>query len=539
MDGNSIISRTQSLLDDFSVYIDNSVWREKYSFGLKALQQELTAPCVLAIAGKVKAGKSFLVNALLGVDLAMTGTTETTATINIFKSGKPPYKDKPILCQYIDGNKEWKEKSFLDSLQGTTKETLALTSKIDRLIFYIDNNPVLEHVTLVDTPGIGAEVGEDGDSHQIHTDAYFKLRSRHQQETVNLSNSADAMIYLFNTVPTETDKEFLDALYDGGQGLTSLNGIGVLSKIDKDIHQIDNLQKFKKLFELELFTIVPTSATIFKYTPCIAEAEILKNKLQNGFNTEKGFLLAMGAETAFLHPNLPMCNLSVEEREAILSSYTSKDLSWSTFALVAKELYYTNDIEKSIYKLQQLAGISKLKNVINDHFFKRTRLLRCNKILTEINKLLKDIQYSEYYLTIDFYAREKETCILETEKLSPNVRNIVQSLIRNYIPKKEDVILFKQRIAAFKTSIEELQEQLSLINKSYLAYQKIISNQNSFSQAELDELRDLLTGQEISLDCQQRQKYWTAVYNCSAPNSTKQFVASVARALYNDKLRNL
>lgn len=539
MDGNSIISRTQSLLDDFSVYIDNSVWREKYSFGLKALQQELTAPCVLAIAGKVKAGKSFLVNALLGVDLAMTGTTETTATINIFKSGKPPYKDKPILCQYIDGNKEWKEKSFLDSLQGTTKETLALTSKIDRLIFYIDNNPVLEHVTLVDTPGIGAEVGEDGDSHQIHTDAYFKLRSRHQQETVNLSNSADAMIYLFNTVPTETDKEFLDALYDGGQGLTSLNGIGVLSKIDKDIHQIDNLQKFKKLFELELFTIVPTSATIFKYTPSIAEAEILKNKLQNGFNTEKGFLLAMGAETAFLHPNLPMCNLSVEEREAILSSYTSKDLSWSTFALVAKELYYTNDIEKSIYKLQQLAGISKLKNVINDHFFKRTRLLRCNKILTEINKLLKDIQYSEYYLTIDFYAREKETCILETEKLSPNVRNIVQSLIRNYIPKKEDVILFKQRIATFKTSIEELQEQLSLINKSYLAYQKIISNQNSFSQAELDELRDLLTGQEISLDCQQRQKYWTAVYNCSAPNSTKQFAASVARALYNDKLRNL
>lgn len=539
MDGNSIISRTQSLLDDFSVYIDNSVWREKYSFGLKALQQELTAPCVLAIAGKVKAGKSFLVNALLGVDLAMTGTTETTATINIFKSGKPPYKDKPILCQYIDGNKEWKEKSFLDSLQGTTKETLALTSKIDRLIFYIDNNPVLEHVTLVDTPGIGAEVGEDGDSHQIHTDAYFKLRSRHQQETVNLSNSADAMIYLFNTVPTETDKEFLDALYDGGQGLTSLNGIGVLSKIDKDIHQFDNLQKFKKLFELELFTIVPTSATIFKYTPSIAEAEILKNKLQNGFNTEKGFLLAMGAETAFLHPNLPMCNLSVEEREAILSSYTSKDLSWSTFALVAKELYYTNDIEKSIYKLQQLAGISKLKNVINDHFFKRTRLLRCNKILTEINKLLKDIQYSEYYLTIDFYAREKETCILESEKLSPNVRNIVQSLIRNYIPKKEDVILFKQRIAAFKTSIEELQEQLSLINKSYLAYQKIISNQNSFSQAELDELRDLLTGQEISLDCQQRQKYWTAVYNCSAPNSTKQFAASVARALYNDKLRNL
>ena len=159
MKENLIIEKTQVLLDDFATYIDNSVWREKYGPGLKNLQQELNAPCVLAFAGQVKAGKSFLVNALLGVDLAMTGTTETTATINIFKYGTPPYKDKPILCQYIDGRKEWKDKAFLDSLQGTSEESLAQTAQIDRLIFYIDNNPILSDITLVYTPGIGAEVG--------------------------------------------------------------------------------------------------------------------------------------------------------------------------------------------------------------------------------------------------------------------------------------------------------------------------------------------------------------------------------------------
>ena len=53
MEENQIIEKTQVLLDDFTTYIDNSVWREKYGMGLKNLQQELNAPCVLAFAGKV------------------------------------------------------------------------------------------------------------------------------------------------------------------------------------------------------------------------------------------------------------------------------------------------------------------------------------------------------------------------------------------------------------------------------------------------------------------------------------------------------
>ena len=109
----------------------------------------------------------------------MTGTTETTATVNIFKKGTPPSKETPILCVFLDGHKEWVSKQYLDSLQGTSKEALERTAKIDKLIMYIDDNPLLDYVTLVDTPGIGAEVGEDGDSHQIQTDAYFKLRERH------------------------------------------------------------------------------------------------------------------------------------------------------------------------------------------------------------------------------------------------------------------------------------------------------------------------------------------------------------------------
>lgn len=85
MDNKDIPTQIYELLDETASYIDSTTWRNKYSLALKSLQEELKAPCVLAVAGKVKAGKSYLVNALLGVDIAMTGTTETTATVNIFK----------------------------------------------------------------------------------------------------------------------------------------------------------------------------------------------------------------------------------------------------------------------------------------------------------------------------------------------------------------------------------------------------------------------------------------------------------------------
>lgn len=85
MDKKDITTQIYDLLEETASYIDNTTWHNKYSLALKSLQEELKAPCVLAVAGKVKAGKSFLVNALLGVDIAMTGTTETTATVNIFK----------------------------------------------------------------------------------------------------------------------------------------------------------------------------------------------------------------------------------------------------------------------------------------------------------------------------------------------------------------------------------------------------------------------------------------------------------------------
>ena len=84
-----ILEQTKSLIEEAYSFFKEVPSGEKHISSISQILEEINSPCVLAVAGKVKAGKSFLINALLGVDLAMTGNTETTATINVFNAGKP------------------------------------------------------------------------------------------------------------------------------------------------------------------------------------------------------------------------------------------------------------------------------------------------------------------------------------------------------------------------------------------------------------------------------------------------------------------
>lgn len=538
MTESNILVQTRTLLDDVCKCFERTSWGDSYVTKLKSLQEGLSNPCVLAVAGKVKAGKSFLINALLGVDLAMTGSTETTATINIFQKGRPLSPETPVLCQWADGTKEWKPKSFLDSLQGTDESVLKITSKIDKLIFFIEGNPLLEDVILVDTPGIGADVGDEGDAHQVQTDAYFKLRERHQNETKDLSKDADAVIYLFNTVPTETDKDFLTALSDGGKCLNALNGIGVLSKIDKNLSQMDNIEKFSNEFENELFTIKPTSAAISRYLPNRENAMRLKKELKEGFTSDKGFKLGTSSEAAFLHDRLPDCNIPVSKRKEILSDFAPKDLPWSTFKLIATELYYNDNIDNALEKLSKIAGIEPLRDLIYNHFFSRSRQLRCNRILADLMKILSEVLYSDFFIEAKYSAKMKYECIEMCSNLDNPYKKIIVSLIERHIDDLDTINQAKENVLSFKYRIEELQNELSDTNDCFIAYQKVMLSRDYFNESELAELGVLLSAKDVILDKRQRLRYWAAVANTSIPNSIRQTVANIAKTRYN-KLMDL
>src|SRR5436305_7519977 len=86
---------------------------------LKKIAEQVSQPCIVAVVGQVKVGKSSFINALLRQDLAKIGTSETTATINYFRySKRPPAPDRTVRCFYRDKSSAYLDRAFLDNLQG-------------------------------------------------------------------------------------------------------------------------------------------------------------------------------------------------------------------------------------------------------------------------------------------------------------------------------------------------------------------------------------------------------------------------------------
>src|SRR6266567_3882791 len=189
---------------------------------MQQLATEVPQPCVVAVVGRVKAGKSTFINALLGEDLAKVGPTETTATINYFRNGIP-HPDYPVRCYWRSGNITDETRQFLDDLQGNDLETLRRADGIDHLEYHVQNR-YLEQIILVDTPGTGAVIDEHQNRTAEFLQLYRQLRERHDQETQHIGSKADAVIYLIGETARVGDQVFLDEFMQVTQGQSrSLN----------------------------------------------------------------------------------------------------------------------------------------------------------------------------------------------------------------------------------------------------------------------------------------------------------------------------
>lgn len=185
-------------------------------FRLRDVRDRLDEPLRVAIAGKVKAGKSTLLNALVGEAVAPTDAGECTTIVTWYRDG-PTYR--ATLHSRGGSSRQLPLRREAGALQidldGTPPD------EVDRLVVEWPAAP-LRTTTLIDTPGIASLSGE------VSRRTTDFLAPGEDQVT-----PADAVLYLMRQVH-QTDIRFLEAFHDEAVSrATPVNAIGVLSRADE------------------------------------------------------------------------------------------------------------------------------------------------------------------------------------------------------------------------------------------------------------------------------------------------------------------
>ncbi len=308
---------------------------------MEHLAGQVEQPCEVAVIGRVKAGKSTFINALLGAEdeLAKVGATETTATINYFRFGQPPDPAKPVRCYWNNGLSEDVTRAFLDSLQGNDLKTLRLADGIHHLEYRLRNRYLENNVVLVDTPGLGAVVDDHQNRTAEYMNLYRQLRQRHEQETQELDSKADAAIYLTDVVARVTDRDVLDDFGQVTQGRSkALNAIGVMARIDQQpailAQRRELAAKISHQLERQLNTVVPVSAGLeFALHRLGSNDRAGLKRMAAAFSRVPAETLEALLASEELY-RIKACPLRIDEREELLDD----KIPWTVFTTIARKV---------------------------------------------------------------------------------------------------------------------------------------------------------------------------------------------------------
>lgn len=170
----------------------------------------LWSPPRVVIVGRIKAGKSTLVNALIGAPVAETAALEATNVVTVYQNGAP------ARAEVVDlkGNRR---PVMVDPTQPVQlSENPADIAYVHR---YLPSRAI-ENLTLVDTPGLATLTSNnEAATRRFLIDGF--------EQTRTASVDADAVVFLFDSIPRADEVSFLRDL-----DFTPLNTLGVLSRAD-------------------------------------------------------------------------------------------------------------------------------------------------------------------------------------------------------------------------------------------------------------------------------------------------------------------
>ncbi|MEU4155364.1 dynamin family protein [Actinoplanes sp. NPDC026670] len=343
---------------------------------LTAVRDRLDAPLRVAVAGRVKAGKSTLLNALVGERLAPTDAGECTRIVTWYRDGHA------YQVQALIRNGQMRNLRFtrddgpvtvdLDGLDAATIDQLTVTWPAR----------ALRTLTLIDTPGIGSL----SDQNSRHT---WDLLVPDDEET-----PADAVVYLLRHLHPG-DIEFLRAFHDTEVSRPSpVNAIGVLSRADEiGAGRPDSMASARRIaarlgtdanVRRLVQSVVPVAGLLAETAVTLTEIEVAQLRKVAALPVKQAEELVLSADRfASAMPELGLTDL---ERVALLTRFGLFGVRL-TSTLLRREVATTASALSK--ELADRSGLTQLRDIIGSLFLERRDILKSRSALLALAEITR------------------------------------------------------------------------------------------------------------------------------------------------------
>lgn len=454
---------------------------------LETILHRLQQPMRVAIVGLIKAGKSTVMNALLGEVVVATGAIETTFNINWLL-----YADSPsLLIHYKDGRPtEVRPYTDLAVVTKRDQEHKEMLTSIKYIEVFLPNQ-ILRTLQLIDTPGL-ASVHEDDSE---NTRSFINVHGHELNEmTQSQTSQADAVLYLFSQSISASIASTIEEFQGPALGTaTPINSIGVLTRVDDYWpDESDPLQAGERIarrlqsqypqVQRLLYSIVPVTGllalgaqtmTTQEFTTLTALAQLPEATLKRHLKYAKRFSQEVLAD-------LPV---PPEQRKQVLQRMGQYGI-WRACHHIRSGAQNIQQLEPF---LLEESGLPTLRKIILSHFGNRAFVIKLDGALRQI-------------MTISLALRRR----VEGQELAllKRVARTFEELATQQEELAELAILRSYYEGRLNLEEEEVQQLLQVTGEHGTAYWQRLGMETSDSCSTEELLDDALT---LALE---KHDYW-------------------------------
>ncbi len=373
VDGSLLLERVEELCRFASTQFAGDPAAEEAN----AAAERLRGPLRVAIAGRVKAGKSTLLNALLGERLAPTDAGECTRIVTWFRYGS----DYDVQAVLGEGGRV--PLRFRHDSNALAIEIGDLPSKEIERIEVSWPSARLKQLTLIDTPGLGSL----DDEVSQHTRGFFGFED-------DRPGGADAVIYLMRHAH-RSDVDFLESFLDRSvTNASPVNAVAVLSRAD-DIGagRPDALASAAvvaaryaadpRLRNLAA-TVIPVAGLLAETGATLQEGEFAALRSLAALDATSLDALLLSVDRVC---EAGVTSLTIETRRELIARLGLFGLRLALSSLQAGRVRTATDLSRL---LTDASGVTALRELLDGHFAARAGRLKARAALSTLRALAND-----------------------------------------------------------------------------------------------------------------------------------------------------